>query len=419
MGTNCTQGLTAAKADEVLKRDGLNELHKPPQPTLFMLFVMQMTGFIIVLLMIAAVASIGVNASGPRKNDWLSYTTGVAIFILVLLNAGIAAWTEHQAGGALDALAKMSQATIDVVRDGKVETVATTSMVRGDVVVLGTGDIVPADMFLFEAEDLKISEMCLTGEPDDVAKTSKPKARKEGEPEKLTPENMVFSGCNATNGKAKGIVVETGMGTRIGQIAKLMAGEQGEKKQCGCLPDTSANQTPLQKNVQALGAKIGILAIVVCVCVFIIGLVVDTRDPANTENPSWLYMILVSVTLAVAAIPEGIPLCVTISLSIGCSEMVRKNVLVRKLAAVETLGSASVICSDKTGTLTEGKMTMVAMWTGDVKYEVSGKGFDPRDGKFTRKELEADGNNDNNQDAGVRTGLLSAMLCCNTTLEKV
>merc|ERR1740129_1573927 len=156
-----------------------------------------------------------------------------------------------------------------------------------------------------------------------------------------------------------------------------------QKKKCGCLPDTSASATPLQQNLESLGARIGVLAIVVCVVIFIIGVVLNRTDPSNPGSPAWLYMILIAVTLAVAAIPEGIPLCVTISLSIGCSEMVTKNVLVRKLAAVETLGSASVICSDKTGTLTEGKMTMVAMFAGEVSYEVEGKGFDPTDGKIT------------------------------------
>merc|ERR1712187_388077 len=127
---NCSEGLSGAQAAEVLSRDGLNELYKPPKPTLLMLFLMQLTGFIIILLVIAAVASIGVNATGPKKDDWLSYTTGVAILVLVVINAGIAAWTERQAGGALDALAKMSQATIDVLRDGTQQTVATNSVVR-------------------------------------------------------------------------------------------------------------------------------------------------------------------------------------------------------------------------------------------------------------------------------------------------
>jgi len=419
--TDRDQGLSSAKAAEILTRDGLNELHKPPNPSLLMLFTMQMVGFIIILLMVAAFGSVLVNATGSNKEDPLAYTTGVAIVVLVLINAGIAAWTEHQAGGALDALAKMSQATISVIRDGQEQTIATTSVVRGDIVVLGTGDVVPADVRLVTAEDLKVSEMCLTGEPEDVSKTFKLKVRKEGEAEKLTPENMVFSGCSTTNGRAKGIVVDTGMSTRIGEIAALMAGEKGQKKQCGCLPDTSASQTPLQRNVQELGKKIGVLAIFVCIAVFFIGVALDTKDPDNLGDesssllpPTVMYMILISVTLAVAAIPEGIPLCVTISLSIGCSEMVKKNVLVRKLAAVETLGSASVICSDKTGTLTEGKMTMVQMWSGGVQYDVSGKGFDPTVGKFTRKNGV-----DANTDAGVMSTLFSAMLCSNTTVAKV
>jgi len=412
--TNLRAGLNTADADKKLKEDGLNELHKPPKPTLLMLFIMQLLGFIIILLIIAAVASMAVNATGTRAEDPLSYTTGIAIFVIVLLNAGIAAWTEHKAGDALEALSKMTQAAIYVVRDGQEVQIPTNHVVRGDVVVLGTGDVVPADMRLAESEDLKVSEMALTGEPDDVSKTWKLKPKKEGEPEKLTPEVCVFSGCNVTNGKGRGIVTATGMRTRIGRIAQLIAGEEGPKKKCFCLPDTSANQTPLQRNLEQLGAKIGILAIVVCIAVFIIGVVLQRKDLDSPESPAALYMVLIAVTLAVAAIPEGIPLCVTISLSIGCSDMVKQHVLVRKLAAVETLGSASVICSDKTGTLTEGKMTMVSMWSGDVTYDVGGKGFDPTVGKIT-----APGGEDAALHLGVKTTLLSGLLCCNTTLDKV
>ncbi|CAJ1449607.1 unnamed protein product [Effrenium voratum] len=309
--------------------------------------------------------------------------------------------------------------------------IPTNQVVRGDVVVLGTGDVVPADrgisgaadqgdMRLAEAEDLKVSEM--------VSKTWKLKPKKEGEPEKLTPEVCVFSGCNVTNGKGRGIVTATGMGTRIGRIAQLIAGEEGPKKKCFCLPDTSANQT----NLEQLGAKIGVLAIVVCVVVFIIGVALDRKDADEPDSPAALYMagalmpgscsanvaVLIAVTLAVAAIPEGIPLCVTISLSIGCSDMVKQHVLVRKLAAVETLGSASVICSDKTGTLTEGKMTMVSMWSGGVSYDVGGKGFDPTVGKITKAVQGDELGEEATQHMGVRSTLLAGILCCNTTLSK-
>jgi len=415
--SDATNGLTQQGAEEKLKEIGLNQLEKPPRPTLLALFIAQLVGFIIILLIIAAVASIIVNATGSKKDDVLSYTTGMAIFVIVLLNAGIAAYTENQAGGALEALEKMSQPYINVMRDGKDQPVETTKLVPGDIVLLETGDVIPADLRLIEAYDVKVAEMCLTGEPDDVSKNAKVKSKSQnrsGEPEKLTPENMCFSNCSCTNGKGRGIVVATGMSTRIGEIAKHLTGGKA-KKQCFCLPDTSSGQTPLQQNVEKLGKNIGVGAIVVCIIVFLIGLAIDTRDPDNKDNPSWLYMILIAVTLAVAAIPEGIPLCVTISLSIGSKSMADENVLVRQLAAVETLGSASVICSDKTGTLTEGKMTMVHMWAGGVKYDVSGKGFDPTEGKITRTENGADANND----VAVKSTFLAGLLCCNTTLNLV
>jgi len=412
--TSAEKGLSTKKAAEILERDGLNELEKPPKPTLLMLFLMQLTSFIIVLLMVSAAASVMVNATGPNAADPLSYTTGIAIGIIVLINAGIAAWTEHKAGDALEALAKMTQAAIYVLRDGKEVQVPVPSVVCGDIVVLNTGDVVPADLRLFEAKDFKVSEMALTGEPDDVTKTARVKAKKEGQPEKLTPETMAFSGCSVTSGVGKGLVTDTGMNTRIGRIAKLISGDEGPKTTCFCFPDTSGNQTPLQQNLNKLGARIGILAIVICVGIFIIGWATDRRDPTSQESAAWLYMILVSVTLAVAAIPEGIPLCVTISLSLGCSEMVHQEVLVRKIAAVETLGSASVICSDKTGTLTEGKMTMVGMYAAGVTYDVTGKGFDPEVGQVQRLNSNSNGG----QDLGVKSNLLAAILCCNTTLSK-
>jgi magnesium-transporting ATPase (P-type) len=247
-----------------------------------------------------------------------------------------------------------------------------------------------------------------------VAKTWKIKAKKAGEPAKLTPENMVFSGCSITSGNGKGITIATGMNTRIGQIAVSIEGgdKSAGKKKCFCLPDTSGSETPLQQDLGRLGKNIGIIAIVVCVVIFIIGTALNRKDPSNKEAPAAIYMILIAVTLAVAAIPEGIPLCVTISLSIGCKQMIEQDVLVRKLPAVETLGSSSIICSDKTGTLTEGKMRGVHMWTAGAKYNISGKGFVP-EGLVENTEYPG---KDAKGDMGVRSTLLAGMLCCNATV---
>jgi len=406
------KGLSEDKAQERLQKDGPNQLTQEPRLGLFMLFLLQLTSFIIILLIIAAIASIVVNATNEGSRDEiLSYTTGMAIFVLVILNAGIAAYTEHQAGNALDALAKLSQPEVSVLRGGDVVNIPTVDVVRGDIILLETGDVVPADLRLITASDLKVDEKALTGEPDDVSKNTKIK-----EQTKLTPENMVFSGCPVANGKCKGVVVATGMDTRIGEIAKMMASEDTERGRCDCLPSSAENKTPLQENIESLGARIGILAILICGIVFIIGLLIDTKDPEYPENPSWIYMILIAVTLAVAAIPEGIPLCVTISLAIGCKEMVDKNVQVRKIAAVETLGSASVICSDKTGTLTEGKMTMTKMWSGGVEYNLTGQGFDPTKGAIFRAGAVMPPGVNSNRELGVRSTLLSALLCSDTQL---
>jgi len=407
--------MTSQDAAERLEIEGPNELEKPPRLGFFMLFLLQMTSFIILLLIAAAIASALVTATGSRREELLQYSTPIAIFILVILNAGIAAYTENQAGNALDKLQQMSQPEVTCIRDGKECTVNTTELVRGDIVLLETGAVVPADLRLFDAADVKVDEKALTGEPDDVSKNAKVRPRGQ-KSEKLLPTNMCFSGCPFVSGKCKAIVWSTGMNTEIGKIAKMMAtkeGKDGNESKCGCIPATAENQTPLQENVEKLGARIGVGAIVICIFVYFIGGFLDTTDPEEGGSP-WVYMILVSVTLAVAAIPEGIPLCVTISLAMGCTDMAEQNVEVRKLAAVETLGSASVICSDKTGTLTQGKMTMTNMWSLGQAYDISGQGFNPQVGHVSRSGNTR--NENHNSDMGVRSTLLSALLCSDTVL---
>eukprot|EP00924_Labyrinthula_sp_SR-Ha-C_P002375 snap_masked-scaffold_16-processed-gene-2.28-mRNA-1 protein AED:0.01 eAED:0.02 QI:0/0/0/1/1/1/2/0/1138 len=435
-----TEGLTESEAKARFERDGPNELEKPKRPSLFTLFLIQLLNLIILLLVIAAFASLLVNVTGPRRDDWTSYTSPVAIFIIVFINAGIGAVTENSAAGALEALSKLSQPKATVIRDGKEQQIPSVKICKGDIVALQVGDIVPADLRLIVADDLAVNEMLLTGEPDDVNKFARMKKKTGGDGghEKLTPENMAFSSCMCTNGKCKAFVVEIGMNTRVGKIAKLLAdsdnkeekgpdgkplpaGQQKKAKKktgpCG-LPDTKADQTPLQASINELGVTIGVFAIIGCVILFIIGAargVYNINYPLENDTADVLiYMVLISVTLAVAAIPEGIPLCVTISLSTGCSDMVKENVLVRRIAAVETLGCASVICTDKTGTLTEGKMTMVKMWASGQDYNVSGKGFDPTVGKITLK-----GTSDNAvEDVSVISALSSAVMCSDTKVTQ-
>lgn len=450
--SNADNGISQAVAEQRLEEDGPNELEKPPRISLAMLFLIQLNSVIMYLLMCAVAASAAIKATGDDKNKIISYVDSIAIMIIVLINATIAAVTENSAGNALEALASLQSPMSTVIRDGVEVQIESREMVRGDIVKLGTGDVVPADVRLIKAADFRVNEMLLTGEPEDVAKTNVVKERKEGSAEKLTADNMAFSSCNVKAGSGVGIVVATGMRTRVGSIAALLNDTKNDdsldgsnngsadddsvedgsadgstksdieasvkaapvvaKKHEGCLPDTKSGQTPLQHNLEALAVKLGYIAIAVCTVVFIVGFLMDTKDPEDPDTPSWLFMILVAVTLTVAAIPEGLPLCVTIALSSGSQSMVEENVLMRKIAAVETLGSASIICTDKTGTLTEGKMTLVAVYAGDTEYTVSGKGFDPTVGKITTPSGE-----DASKHEGVRNILSTAVLCSNTTLK--
>jgi magnesium-transporting ATPase (P-type) len=483
--THADNGLSSAEAAKRLEEDGPNELEKPPRVSLLVLFLIQLNSVIMYLLMAAVVASAAIKATGDDADKFISYVDSIAITIIILINATIAAVTENSANDALEALSSLQSPMCTVIRDGQEVQIESSNMVRGDVVKLGTGDVVPADCRCIKANDFRVNEMLLTGEPEDVAKNTKIKARVPGQPEKLTADNMAFSSCNVKAGTCIGLVVATGMRTRVGSIAALLnekrddgAEEKGfaasksfaaldkdgdgaltydevtvglkmrgikmtdaaiadmckdldangdgkitleefdqfcltkapapsaKGKSEGCLPDTKAGQTPLQANLEKLSINLGYMAILVCLGVFIVGAAMGTKDPEDPDVPSWLFMIMVAVTLTVAAIPEGLPLCVTIALSSGCSNMVKENVLMRKIAAVETLGSASIICTDKTGTLTEGKMTLVAMYAGKVDYTVTGKGFDPTVGKITTTK----GDESANDSGGVRATLGSAVL---------
>ncbi|MDD2310052.1 MAG: cation-translocating P-type ATPase [Desulfuromonadaceae bacterium] len=318
------QGYSAAEADELLLKYGPNELIEKKKKTLFMMFLDQFKDFMIIVLIAAAVIA---GAIGEA-------TDTIAIIVIVVLNAVIGFVQEYRAEKAMDLLKKMSAHTALVLRNGAVADIPALQLVPGDIVNLEAGKIVPADMRVIETAQLKIEEATLTGESLPAEKHVDPI------PDAQLPvgdrKNMAYKGTIVTGGRGRGVVVATGMATELGKIATM-------------LQDAEEIKTPLQKRLAAFGQKLSLAVLVICAVVFVVGLL--RGEPA-------LLMLLTAISLAVAAIPEALPAVVTISLALGAKKLVRQNTLIRKLPAVETLGSVTYICSDKTGTLTLNKMTV-------------------------------------------------------------
>ena len=333
---------TGLSAEEVAKRKetyGLNQLKEKKKKSLFMRFVDQFKDFSIIILIIAAIVS---GFVGVAEGEGITDT--IIILIVVILNAVIGVTQESKAEKSLEALQKLTDHASKVVRDGNVTVVPAKELVPGDIVVLDTGDYIPADLRIIEAVNLKTQESSLTGESVPVDKTTE---KIDGEDVGIGDRtNMLFSSSLVTYGRGKGIVVETGMTTEVGKIAEM-------------INETEEQITPLQQKLNKLGKTLGITAIVICVVIFIIGLF-QQKEP--------IHMFMTAVSLAVAAIPEGLVAVSTIVLAIGVQKMVKRNAIVKKLPAVETLGSATVICSDKTGTLTQNKMTVEKVFlNGEIK----------------------------------------------------
>ena len=327
--TNLANGLTPAGVEEKRNEYGFNELKAKKKKSLFVKFLEQFKDFMIIVLIIAAIVS---GIVGYMEGEGI--TDSIIILIVVIVNAIIGVVQESKAEKSLEALQKLSSHVAKVVRNGKVEVVASRDLVPGDIVVLDTGDYVPADLRIIEGVNLKSQESSLTGESVPVDKNSEVIAdEKVGIGDRT---NMLFSSSLITYGRGKGIVVETGMNTEVGKIATI-------------INDTEGTATPLQIKLNKLGKTLGIAALAICVLIFIIGI---------AYGKDIIDMFMTAVSLAVAAIPEGLAAVSTIVLAIGVQRMVKKNAIVKKLPAVETLGSATVICSDKTGTLTQNKMTV-------------------------------------------------------------
>ncbi len=333
LSTNRANGLSSAEADNLLTKYGKNKLTEKKKRSLLQRFFDQFKDVMILILIAAAIISFVIVC---LEKNWGELFEPALILLIVILNAVMGVYQEGKAEKALDALKNMSAPHARVIRNGEEKVIDASLLVPGDIIKLEAGDFVPADARLIESTSLKSEESALTGESVPSEKDALAEVNENAPIGDRT--NMVFSGCSITYGTALAVVTGTGMNTEMGKIANLLDGE-GE------------TQTPLQKKLADLGKYLGIVAIVACAVIFIVGLVSKTMEP--------LEIFMTAVSLAVSAIPEGLPAIVTIVLSIGVQRMVKKNALIRRLPAVETLGSASIICSDKTGTLTQNRMTLV------------------------------------------------------------
>jgi Ca2+-transporting ATPase len=330
LGVDLNYGLQQQEVVRRIEKYGDNNLKEKKKESLFIRFVKQFNDFMIITLIIAAIISAAI-AKITGNGD---YIDSIIIIVIVIFNALMGLIQEAKAEKSLEALKKMSAPSAKVKRDGKIQEIEASKVVPGDIVILEAGNYVPADCRLINSYNLKIEESALTGETVPSIKDASVVLRKNTALGDLC--NMAFATTIVVNGHAEAIAVETGMNTKVGQIA-------------GMIIEDKAPQTPLQKKLGEVGKTLAIVCIAICALIFIIG--IFKKIPI-------VEMFMTSVGLAVAAIPEGLPAIVTIMLSIGVTKMAKKNSIIRKLPAVETLGSSSVICSDKTGTLTQNKMTV-------------------------------------------------------------
>ncbi len=338
-------GITSSEAKSRLEKDGPNELTMQKGTSPIIIFLSQFKDLMVIILIIATIISAALE----------EYIDSIVILIILILNAIIGFSQEYKAEKAIMALQALAAPNATVIRNGKELSVPARDLVVGDIVLLQTGYMVPADCRLIEAINLKVNESSLTGESKAVNKN----ADKVCDKKSFLGDrfNMVFSSTTVEYGRGMAIVIATGMGTEIGHIADMIRKVEFEP-------------TPLQLKLEKLGKQIGVAILAICALVFMVEFI-------RSDGENVLNILLVSVSLAVAAIPEGLPAVVTISLAIGLQRMLKKKALIRRLPAVETLGSTTVICSDKTGTLTRGVMNIKRVRTLDRSYEVDGEGYEP------------------------------------------
>jgi P-type Ca2+ transporter type 2C len=344
LGTLADKGLSSEEVQARMETYGPNQLREAPPVSFWQMLWDQFNNFVVIMLIVAAVIS-------AFLGDWVE---SAAIMAIVILNAALGVFQERRAEQALAALRKLASPDAHVIRDGSHQVIPAHQLVPGDVVLLEAGNYIPADVRLLEAINLRIEEAALTGESVPVQKDAA--LRLEQDIPLGDRKNTAFMGTLVNYGRGKGIVVSTGMFTQIGLIAEMLQSVEQEP-------------TPLQRRLDQLGKTLGIAALTICGMVFLLGW-------ARGYEP--LEMFMIAVGLAIAAVPEGLPAVVTISLALGMREMIKRHALIRRLSSVETLGSATVICSDKTGTLTQNEMTATRLWVDGMTFDITGGGYAPQ-----------------------------------------
>ena len=343
LNTKEREGLTEEEVKIRQAKYGKNKLKDKKKESIIIKFIKQFNDFMIITLIIASIIS-AVISKMQGEND---YVDSIIIIGIVILNAIMGVVQEAKAEKSIEALKQMTPQITKVIRNGKTTEINAEDLVKGDIVILETGNFIPADCRIIESHNLKIEESSLTGEAEPSLKEANIICKKDIPLGDM--KNMAFMASTVVNGTGKAIVTETGMETKVGQIANMIIEDE-------------APETPLQKKLGEVGKILGIACLAICIIIFIIGLIKKIEP---------IEMFMTAVGLAVAAIPEGLPAIVTIMLSIGVTKMAKRNSIIRKLPAVETLGSSNVICSDKTGTLTQNKMKVVEVKSKNPKFIIT------------------------------------------------
>ncbi len=354
-------GITSAEAEAKIKQYGYNELVEKKRITPLQILLNQFKDIFVIMLLVAIVVSVAIGwyKSGGEES-MNEYIDAITIGFIVVLNAAVGFVQEYRSENAIEAMKKLQAPRAHVLRDNKPTVLPAREVVPGDILILEAGDHIPADAVLIESTDLMTAEAALTGE-------SSPVSKKRGVMSENTPvadrKNMVYMGTHATYGRAKAVVTGTGMSTEFGKIAELVQSVEEE-------------DTPLQQKLESFATKLGKIIIGIVILIFVVEIF---RSGLGIE--SILDSLMVSVSLAVSAVPEGLPAVVTISLALGARELAKRNAVLRKLSSAETLGAVTVVCSDKTGTLTKGEMTVREIYVDHDTIEVTGVGYEQK-GEF-------------------------------------